>query len=115
MRKYSGEKAADNVASDDSADTTVRFAQGGETVEFDGGKNFGWDFGSGQADAAERSSAPPGEWMDVRVEKFVDPLRSPTLTRVLYIPGLSEKRNVYVDYKLKVLRSPPGRAEEDDA
>jgi len=73
------------------------------------------DFGSSLAGAAERPSATPGEWVDVRVEKFVDPLRSPTLTRVLYIPGLSEKRNVYVDYKLKVLRSPQGRVEEDAA
>ena len=54
----------------------------------------------GNADRAAKGFVPGGG-IDVAVEKFIDPSRSPTLTRVFYIPGYSEKKNAYVDYKLK--------------
>ena len=58
------------------------------------------EFERGNAHSASKDFVP-GEWIDVAVEKFIDPSRSPTLTRVFYIPGYSEKKNAYVDYKLK--------------
>lgn len=48
-----------------------------------------------------------GDWVDVKVEKFLDATRSPTLTRIFYLPGLSERRNAYVDYALLVRASKP--------
>ena len=56
--------------------------------------------------ANAHTTAIGGDWIDVHSEKFINPRRSPTLTRVFYIPGYSEKRNAYVDYKLKVLAYP---------
>lgn len=47
------------------------------------------------------------EWVDIAVEKFIDARRSPTLTRVFYIPGASERRNAWVDYVLLARASPP--------
>lgn len=47
------------------------------------------------------------EWVEIAVEKFIDARQSPTLTRVFYIPGVSERRNAWVDYVLLARASPP--------
>ena len=50
----------------------------------------------GGADAALGTE----EWTITRAYPFLDATRSPTLSRALYIPGYSAKRNVFTEIRL---------------
>lgn len=49
------------------------------------------------------------EWRDVASERFIDPLRTPLLSRVFRLPGRLARDVAHVDYVLRVRLTPPPR------
>ena len=70
------------------------------------------DFGTGNLHSQTHFDGI--EWHDVAVERFIDPLRTPVLSRVFYLPGRLARDVAYVDYALKVRITPPPRARAAD-
>ena len=55
---------------------------------------------AGRADEAPPALPEGRRWVRTAAAPMVDAAKSPALTRALYIPGVSHRRNTYVDFVL---------------